>query len=238
MKTTGETIRINKYLAHQGLASRREADALIAKGQVKINGRIARLGDLVNESDKVEVGRGFAGQAQARRYFLYNKPVGVVSALQDDQNPTIAEKLDIPKGVYPVGRLDKDSHGLLILTNDGRVVERLLSPNAEHAKEYLVTVNKQLKPFFLRHLEEGVNIEGYQTKPAKAEQLSDNTFLIVLTEGKRHQIRRMCAAFGYTVVDLARTKILGLRLGSLRSGATREFTAKERELFLKSLGLQ
>ncbi len=238
MNLADKPTRINKYLAHRGLSSRREADALIASGQVRINGRVAKLGDQVRQNDKVEVGRGFEARAQARRYFLYHKPVGVVAALQDDQNPTITEKLSLPDGMYPVGRLDKDSHGLLILTNDGRVVERLLSPNAEHTKEYLVTVNKVLRPFFLRHLEEGVNIEGYQTKPAVVERISDNKFSIKLTEGKRHQIRRMCAAFGYTVIDLARNRILGLQLSRLKPGEAREFTAKERELFLNSLGLK
>ena len=230
-------IRINHYLSEKGYCSRREADKLIRQGLVRINGRKARLGDKVDARDTVEINQNIAQKiAHDRAYFAFCKPKGL--ATQD-----IAEKYKLArqgggfKRVFPIGRLDKDSHGLLILTNDGRITDKLLNPDFEHDKEYVVRVDKPLRPFFLRHMEQGINIEGYATRPAKVRKVSDATFQITLTEGKHHQIRRMCAAFDYAVRDLKRVRIMNINLGSLKSGASREIKDEELATFLKNLNI-
>lgn len=199
-------IRINKYLAERRYASRREADKLIVAGKVTINGRVAKLGDKVNLNDKVEVDL----PKQAKIYLAFHKPRGLKM-----------EEIKAPAGVFPLGRLDKESEGLIIFTNDGRLTSKLLAPAAHQEKEYLVVVDKPLDGLDLKHLSQGVKIENYRTKPAKVERLDDNTFRIILTEGKKHQIRRMCAALGYQVQGLKRTRIAKLRLGNLRAGTFR-----------------
>jgi 23S rRNA pseudouridine2604 synthase len=226
-------MRINKYLAHQGRATRREADTLIEKGKVFINDRAARLGDKVDEGDLVEV----RSRAKQYRYFAYHKPRGIISHSPAEGERDIRETAGIP-GVFPVGRLDKDSRGLIILTDDGRITDRLLNPEHEHDKEYAVTVDKPLSQFLKRHMEQGVDIEGYITQPAAVEFLSANTFFITLTEGKKHQIRRMCAALGFAVTDLCRTRVMNVKLGALARGAARPIAGAELAGLLKSLGLQ
>lgn len=215
-------MRINKYLAHQGLASRRQADELIAAGRVFINGKRAEMGAKVTESDQVEV----KGSQPTYHYFLYNKPVGIAT-----------EDIKAPGNTLPLGRLDKESRGLLLLTNDRRITGRLLDPEFGHEREYAVTVDKHLSPSFAKIAKLGVEIEGYKTKPAKVSIIGDNIFKIVLTEGKKHQIRRMCAALGFQVIDLERTRIMHLRLGNLKPGSHRELRPEERTKLLSALGL-
>lgn len=224
-------IRINRYLAEKGYCSRRQADKLIEKRLVKINGRFAKLGDQVSKEDKVEVNQTIAKRIeQDRIYLAFHKPKGLAT-----QN--IAERYKFKKQVFPIGRLDKESEGLLILTNDGRITDKLLNPDFEHDKEYVARVDKKLRPFFLRHLEQGINIEGYMTRPAKVQKVNDNTFRIILTEGKHHQIRRMCAAFDYAVRDLKRVRIMNINLGRSGPGGRREIQGAELETFLKNLNL-
>jgi 23S rRNA pseudouridine2604 synthase len=224
-------IRINKYLALKNYSTRRGADELIAAGKVLINGRRAVLGDKVEASDKVEV----RFRKVKMSYYLYHKPVGVTT----DEQPNEKDIKSVlgRKDIFPVGRLDKESHGLILLTNDGRVTDRLLNPDAGHDKEYRVKVDKKVTPFLLRHLEQGVDIEGYKTRPAKADKLTDNIITITISEGKKHQIRRMCVALGFQVRDLERTRIMNLRLGNLAPGELRELKGDELEAFLKELSL-
>lgn len=229
-----EKIRINKYLADKGESTRKGADDLIKQGLVFINDKLAVLGDKVSPADKVEVKRQ---QKPEYIYLAYNKPKGVVTHSADDDEKDIG-KLIGRKGIFPVGRLDKDSVGLIILTNDGRITDRLLSPDKEHEKVYRVTVEKTLRPTFLNKLASGVNIEGYKTRPAKTREVNEKMFEITLTEGKKHQIRRMCAALGYTVKNLKRIKIMNIELGSLKSGQTRTIKGEELKTFLKNLGLK
>jgi 23S rRNA pseudouridine2604 synthase len=139
--------------------------------------------------------------------------------------------------VFPIGRIDKNSHGLIILTNDGRITERLLSPKYDHEKEYIVRVNEKLASNFVSRIANGVAIEGYRTKPCVAERINDFVFKVVLTEGKKHQIRRMAAALGYTIADLKRVRVGNIRLGALKIGDYRPIEGKELEKFLKGLGL-
>jgi 23S rRNA pseudouridine2604 synthase len=236
----GYPMRINKYLAQKGYATRKAADELIAKRRVFINNKRAVLGDKVLESDAVEVRLDKKDPQQKLAYFVYNKPRNVIThSAQNDESeiremvPELVQKYN----VFPIGRLDKDSHGLIILTNDGRITDRLLSPTHEHEKEYVVKTKSKLRDNFKTRMEEGVNIEGYQTKPTKIKLMGDTTFNITLTEGKKHQIRRMVVALFNEVQDLQRTRVLNVELGKLKSGEYRAIEGDELSVFLKSLGL-
>jgi 23S rRNA pseudouridine2604 synthase len=212
-------MRINKYLALKKISTRRGADDLIKEKKVFINGKLAELGSQVNEDDKVEV-RG--AKEKAYKYFAYNKPIGT--------------ETDSPKeGLFPLGRLDKASHGLLILTNDGRITDQLLNPKYIHEKEYLVRTSNKLRSNFKIKMEAGVNIEGYQTKPCKVKILNDFEFRVILTEGKKHQIRRMCANLFQEIADLKRERIMNIKLGNLKQGGVREINGEELKTFLNSL---
>ena len=232
-----DKVRINRYLAEKGFSTRRGADVLIEAGKVKINGRKAVLGDKVGETDKVEVDqKAMAAKQSAYVYYAYNKPVGIVTHSPQRGEQDIAQVIKV-EGVFPLGRLDKDSHGLILLTNDGRVTERLLSPEAEHEKEYIVKVDKPLKQNTLTRLAKGVKIEGYITKPAIVEELGARALKLTITEGKRHQIRRMLTALGYVVTDLKRARIMNITLGDLKSGELRQLKGAELKDFLKEIGL-
>ncbi len=227
-------MRINKYLALQKHSTRRGADDIIKKNQVFINGRLAVLGDKVNEGDHIEV--RFRGKPKPYLYFAYNKPRGVVT--HSAQNGEKEIKHDVAlKDVFPVGRLDKDSHGLIILTNDGRITERLLGPSHEHEKEYLVKTKEKLRNNFKQKMEAGVKIEFEQTAPCKVKILNERTFRVILTEGKKHQIRRMCVALFQEVEDLERVRIMNIELGNLTPGRHRAIEGEELAEFLKLLDL-
>jgi 23S rRNA pseudouridine2604 synthase len=233
-------MRINKYLAHKGLATRRGADELITAKKVLINGRAAVLGDKVDEGDVVEMKSNH--KPAQYKYFAYHKPKGVVthSAQEEDEEDIKGALSQYPElaDVFPVGRLDKASYGLIILTNDGRVTDRLLSPKYDHDKEYMVRTRDKLRDSFKFHMEKGVTLEdGYTTKPAQVKLMGDNAFLITLTEGKKHQIRRMVSMLHNDTVDLRRTRVMNIHLASLKSGDFREIKGNELKTFLKDLGL-
>lgn len=229
-------IRINKYLAYRQYGTRREADTLIEKGKVFINGRKAVLGDMVGAKDLVEVKR--AGKTYV--YMAYYKPRGIATHASNEQEADIQGAIHRlqRKDLFPVGRLDKDSEGLILLTNDGRITEPLLSPESGHEREYVVRTDKEIKERDIRKLAKGVNIEGYVTKPAKAKKRSEKTLEIVLTEGKKHQIRRMLAALGYRTMSLKRIRIMNIVLGNLKKDTARTLTKTETKRFLVSLGIQ
>jgi pseudouridine synthase len=230
-------MRINKFLALKGHATRREADTLIEKGLVFVNDKKATLGDKVNESDTVEV------RNRALRQYVYlafNKPKGLVTLADDKSEKDIMSMLpsDLKRlRLFPLGRLDKSSSGLILLTNDGRVTDRLLNPAYDHRKAYEVTTNLPLRNSFAVHMEQGVDIEGYKTRPAEVEVLSEKKFKITLTEGKKHQIRRMVVAMHNEVVDLRRVSIMNIKVGTLPVGGYRRIEGKELATFLSSLGL-
>lgn len=214
-------MRINKYLALKKISTRRGSDELIKNKKVFINDKLAVLGDKVKETDKVEV-KG--AKQKEYKYFAYYKPIG--------------SETDSPReNLFPLGRLDKASHGLLILTNDGRITDQLLNPKYSHEKEYLVKTKEKLRSNFKQKMEAGVNIEGYLTKPCKVKIINENAFRVILTEGKKHQIRRMCSALFQEVADLKRERIMNIKLGNLKSGDTREIKGDELTLFLKSVHL-
>ncbi len=228
------TVRINKYLADQHYCSRREADAFITQGAVFINGRAAVLGDRVSPGDAVEI------RVRARkpyRYYAYHKPRGIITHSPQGREEDIAMKIPL-KGVFPVGRLDKDSYGLILLTDDGRIVDRLLNPEHEHEKEYVVTVAKDLRPSFKEHMKKGVDIGGYTTKPCAVEIVGPRSFHVTLTEGKKHQIRRMCAALHNDAIELKRIRIMNVCLADLPSGEWRTIEHAELRRLLASLGLE
>jgi len=214
-------MRINKYLALKKISTRRGADELIKEKKVFINGKLAELGSKVLEKDNVEI-KG--AKPLEYKYFAYNKPVGV--------------ETDSPKeGFFPLGRLDKNSHGLLILTNDGRITEQLLSPKYFHEKEYAVKTKNKLRSSFKAKMEAGVKIDHEKTKPCKVKIINDHMFRVILTEGKKHQIRRMCDALFQEVEDLNRIRVMNIEIGKLHSGAHREIKDEELKTFLHSLEL-
>lgn len=234
MEKTTFPMRINKYLAFKKYSTRRGADELIQKKQVFINGKLACLGDKVNEKDQVEV--KLDKKQKPYIYIAYNKPKGVVthSAQKDEQD--IKQIFPI-KDVFPVGRLDKDSHGLIILTNDGRITERLLGPDYAHEKEYLVKTKNKLRSSFKNKMEAGVQIDNEKTAKCKVGIINDHLFKIILTEGKRHQIRRMCDALFQEVEDLKRVRVMNIKLGTLPAGSYRQIKDAELKTFLQKLDL-
>ncbi len=230
-------IRINRYLYLNNICSRRQADRFIEQKLVYINGKPAVLGQQVEEGDTVEL----KGRAQKHvsnyQYIIYHKPRGVVSHNPQRGEKAVTDLVKSKQKVDPIGRLDKDSTGLMLLSNDGRLVNKMLHPDFSHEKEYVVSVNKELKPSFKKKMEGGVNIEGYVTKPARIKITGDKTFKIILTEGKKHQIRRMCMALGYTVVTLKRVRMMDIKLSKLKEGAQRPLTEKEKSILFSQLGI-
>lgn len=232
-------MRINKYLAHTGVASRREADVLIEQNKVQINGIAAVTGQQVNEGDKVSV----LGKTKSKNYLAYYKGRGIITHSPAEGETDITTRLAKDYGITeltPVGRLDKDSEGLIIISNDGRITGPLLDPEAQHDKEYDVTVDKKISGMFLRAMAAGVEIEGYRTKPAivTANKNNDKRFSIILTEGKKHQIRRMCAALGYQIQTLKRVRVMNIELGKLKPNQYRKIQGEELQTLLKSLNLK
>lgn len=231
--------RINKYLAEQQYASRREADLLIDSGKVFINGRIAKLGDVVKEGDEVKV---IGMEKSQKAYYAYYKPRGIVTVnAQYKDEKEIKDVTKFPEKVYPLGRLDKESEGLIILTNDGRLTDALLNPKRKHEKEYSVDVNEKLTNSHIQKLQHGIKIghvgtnKKYITKPALVRKNGAQSFDIVLTEGKNRQIRRMCGALGLSVERLKRFRILHISLDNLKPGQFRKIEGKELDVLLNHL---
>lgn len=228
-------VRINRYLALTDVSTRRGAEELIRAGKVSINGRKAVLTDRVNEGDNVVVS---GTEKRNYRYFAYHKPKGIIThSPQNRGEKSIANVADIPD-VFPVGRLDKASEGLIILTDDGRITERLLSPKHKHEKEYLVTIRENIRPDMIRKLTAGPRLEDGPTKPCAVKKIDKQTLSITLTEGRKHQVRRMLEAVGGTVTALKRIRIMDIRLDALPSGKHRKLTGDELRRFLNLLGLK
>ncbi len=237
--TPREGIRINKYVADHGIASRREADVLIATKKILLNGKIAKIGDRVLPTDTVIL----AGTTKSKRYIAYYKGRGIITHSPSEREVDIMTRLKKDYGitdVAPVGRLDKDSEGLIILSNDGRITGPLLDPESNHDKEYTVTVDKNVTPAFCKLMELGVDIEGYRTKSAVVVPSPKNTkrFNLTITEGKKHQIRRMCAALGYQIESLKRVRVLNITVGALKPNQYRKISGDELTEFLRILGVE
>lgn len=230
-------ISINRFLSLAHICSRRTAEPFVASGKVKINGTLAQLGDRVHQGDIVTVSPAVTAIKKTYEYWLYHKPTGIVSHNPQEGETGIEDVFKKSVPLSPVGRLDKASEGLMLLTNDGRIINRVGSPDVAHEKEYLVVVDKAFKNTAKTRMEKGVNIEGYMTQPAKVKITGETSFRIILTEGKKHQIRRMCAALGYQVVKLKRVRIMNLTLGSLASGVGRKLTPKEYNELMEAIKL-
>lgn len=234
MKDINYPIRINRYLALKNYATRTGADELIKKGFVAINGKKAVLGDQVQEGDKVEVSKKAPKDAYV--YYAYNKATGI-STNPDEGSKDILQATRFPVKVFPVGRLDKDSHGLIIMTNDGRVTDRLLSPKYVHEKEYVVKVDPAFSDKFVELMGNGVKFDGFVSKKCKVWRKTKNVFHIILTEGKKRQIRRMAEALHHKVVDLKRIRIMNIELDKIPLGSFEQIKGKELDTLLTSLGL-
>ncbi|NVN96755.1 rRNA pseudouridine synthase [Candidatus Nomurabacteria bacterium] len=231
-------IRINKYLALHNYATRKGADELIKKGYVFINGRKAVLGDQVYREGEVEVSNKIPKKDYV--YYAYNKAVGI-STNPDIKTKDILQVTKFKEKVFPIGRLDKDSHGLIIMTNDGRVTDRLLSPEYIHEKEYVVKVEPNFSDKYIELMAGGVHFDKFISKKCKVwknTSKSKDTFNIILTEGKKRQIRRMCEALHHTVVNLKRIRVMNIELGRLNEGEYREIKGEELDTLLKSLQLR
>jgi len=228
-------VRINRYLALNNFATRTGADDLIKKGYVTINGRKAVLGDKVEKDDKVLVNKSAPKKDYV--YYAYNKDIGI-STNPDAGSKDILQVVKFPVRVFPVGRLDKDSHGLMLMTNDGRVTDRLLSPKYVHEKEYVVKVEPTFSDNFVELMSNGVHFDRFISKKCKVERKTKDTFFIILTEGKKRQIRRMCEALHHKVIDLKRIRIMNIELGKTPLNAYREIKGAELDAFLHSLQLR
>ena len=233
-----EAIRLNKYLADAGVCSRREADRLIEEGKVLVDGVAAVMGTKVEPGQEVICDGKKVGEKEEPVFLIVNKPKGIVCTTSDkDHAPNIVDFINYPKRVYPVGRLDKDSEGLLLMTNEGDIVNKILRGGNDHEKEYAVAVNKPVTEEFLKQMRAGVYIEDLDvtTKPCRAWQTGSHTFHIVLTQGLNRQIRRMCRALDYHVMNLKRLRIMNIKLGHLERGQYRELFPDEVESLRKML---
>jgi len=227
-------MRINKYISETGICSRREADQWVAAGRITINGALATLGSQVAEGDDVCIDGQQIGQKKSHIYIALNKPVGITCTSEPHIKDNIVEFVGHSERIFPIGRLDKDSEGLILLTNDGDIVNEVLRVENAHEKEYLVTVDCPITDAFLNGMASGVKILGTTTKPCVVKRINPRCFSIILTQGLNRQIRRMCAAFDYRVRRLQRVRIMHIQLGTLKTGQWRNLTDKE----LAGLGLQ
>ncbi|MEZ4937125.1 MAG: 23S rRNA pseudouridine(2604) synthase RluF [Crocinitomicaceae bacterium] len=231
-------VRINKYLSEIGYCSRRAADKLIEQNRVTINGKIPEMGTKVQEGDEVCVdGTNVDGSDQKPVYIAFHKPVGIVCTTDTRVEPdNIVDFINYPTRIFPIGRLDKPSEGLIFLTNDGDIVNKILRERNNHEKEYIVRVNKPINREFVEAMSSGIPILGTMTKKCFVEQTGRNEFRIILTQGLNRQIRRMCEYLDYRVTKLKRIRIMNIALGDLPVGEYRDFTKEELEELNHLLG--
>lgn len=220
-------VRLNKYISDTGYCSRREADRLVEAGRVTVNGETASLGGRVLPSDDVRVDGEILHKKESRVYIALNKPAGITCTTDRSIKGNISDFVNYGERIFPIGRLDKDSQGLILLTNDGDIVNKILRAGNNHEKEYVVTVNKPFDEKFLKAMSEGVPVLGSITKKCYIRREGRCVFTIILTQGLNRQIRRMCSYFGYNVVKLNRIRIMNITLGSLEMGKWRYLTSDE-----------
>ncbi|MBI5370174.1 rRNA pseudouridine synthase [Candidatus Uhrbacteria bacterium] len=232
-------MRINKFLAERGICSRRTADALIDAGKVLVNGVVAQKGLGVTGEEDIRVnGKRVQSTRPAHQYLAFHKPVGIMTSVDPNGRDTVATFLHLRHRLFPIGRLDVASSGLLLLTNDGELSEAITHPRGDHEKEYDVVVDREITAEALKRMEDSLMILGSRTKKARTKRMALNRFQIVLTEGRNRQIRRMCEQLGYNVNSLKRIRVMNILLGDLPVGATRPLTTKELTLLKEKLGTQ
>jgi 23S rRNA pseudouridine2604 synthase len=232
-------MRLNKFISESGKTSRRGADKLIEEGRVKINGKKAKIGDQVNPGDKVLVDGALIEEVASPQSFVYialNKPVGITSTTEKNVKGNIVDFMNYPTRIFHIGRLDKDSEGLILMTDDGDIVNEILRSENKHEKEYIVSVDRPINDEFVQKMSAGVKILGTKTLPCKVTQLSSNEFNIILMQGLNRQIRRMCETLGYNVTSLKRLRIMNIELGKLPVGEWRYLTGKEQDELFEDLG--
>ncbi len=222
-----EPVRLNKYLSEAGVCSRREADRLIASGRVTVDGRPGETGMKVWPGQRVCIGKKVVSRQEEMVLLAVNKPVGIVCTEERRERNSIIRYLDYPVRITYIGRLDKDSRGLLLMTNNGDIINQIMRSANRHEKEYKVTVDREVTRDFLDRMAAGVPILDTVTRPCQVQKIGKYTFSIILTQGMNRQIRRMCEALGYQVKDLVRTRILNIRLGNLKEGEYRQVTDEE-----------
>jgi len=220
-------MRLNKFLSDAGVCSRREADRQIEAGAVYVNKAVAVLGTQVSETDEVVYNGKVVQNGQRKVVIALFKPVGIECTSSPEVKDNVVDFVNYPTRLFPVGRLDKNSEGLLLMTNDGELSNGILKARNFHEKEYVVTVNKSISRAFISRMSSGVAILDTVTRPCEVTQVDDRTFRIILTQGLNRQIRRMCEALGYEVVNLRRIRVLNITLGALRKGEWRELDANE-----------
>lgn len=230
--------RINKFVADAGLASRRKADELIANGLITINGKTAAAGDRVFPGDKVYYGKKLLTREEKNILLLFNKPKGIVCTAAEEEENNIVKFINYPERIYPIGRLDKDSHGLILMTNRGNFFNDIVKARYRHEKEYVVKLTRPYDEKFLRQMSRGVYLEelGKKTRPCMVKPVSEKTFDIILTEGLNREIRRMCEALGYRVSDLCRIRIMNLKLDGIKEGEYRDITESEKNELERQIG--
>ncbi len=228
-----EEVRLNKFIADCGVCSRRQADALIEQGRVSVDGEKAVMGTKVLPSQLVKVDGKPINDDGKTIIILFNKPVGLVCTTADDEKDNVVKYINYPRRIYPVGRLDKDSQGLLLLTNRGDLVNGIMRSRYDHEKEYIVTVDRPVTEDFMKRMSKGVPILDTVTKPCFIERLGKYKFRIIITQGLNRQIRRMCEHFGYEVKTLKRIRILDIQLGDLKEGEWRNATSAEKKYLMK-----
>jgi 23S rRNA pseudouridine2604 synthase len=220
-------LRLNKYISETGVCSRREADKWIDAGRVTCNGNPAALGTQVGEGDVVCIDGQPIGAKKKQIYIALNKPVGVTCTTEAHIENNIIELVGYPERIFPIGRLDKDSEGLILLTNDGDIVNEILRAENNHEKEYIVTVDRPITDLSLKMMASGIKIMGELTKPCKVDRIDQKSFRMILTQGLNRQIRRMCSALGYKARRLQRVRIMNIHLGTLGSGQWRHLSDSE-----------
>lgn len=220
-------LRLNKYISETGACSRREADKWIEAGRVTCNGQVAALGTQVAPADEVRVDGKLIGVKKRQIYIALNKPVGVICTTESQVEDNIIAHVGLDERIFPVGRLDRDSEGLILLTNNGDIVNEILRSENNHEKEYVVAVDRFITDLSLRMMASGVKIMGELTKPSKVSRIDEQVFRIILTQGLNRQIRRMCSALGYKAQRLQRVRIMNIELGDLRPGQWRYLTEQE-----------
>jgi 23S rRNA pseudouridine2604 synthase len=230
-------IRINKFFTAQGACSRREADTLVEEGRVTINGRVAVLGDRVGPDDVISKDGVVVPWGNTPIYIKFHKPVGITTTSEPHVQDNIIAYIHHPERIFPIGRLDKDSSGLILLTNDGDIVNRVLRVEYAHEKEYAVRVDRPFDPSFLADMAAGVVILGRRTRPCRVSRVGLRDFRIILTEGRNRQIRRMCQALGYRVEALHRLRIMHITIDGLRAGQWIPLTERERTTLLDAVSL-
>lgn len=232
----GELIRLNKYISETGICSRREADKLIESRRVTIDGVVAEMGTRVKENTDVKVDGRSIKKVEELVYIALNKPVGITCTTERNIKGNIIDFVRHKKRIFPIGRLDKDSQGLILLTNDGDIVNKILRAGNNHEKEYIVTVNKPITDEFIKDMAKGVKILGTVTKECKVKRQSKFIFNIILTEGMNRQIRRMCEALDYKVMKLERIRIMNIKLDNIKMGKYRELTSNELKYLNELIG--